>query len=327
MALQDLGLTDRQERVYRLLLAHPYVSLEELAADVDSAMDHVRGDLAVLVRLSLGRVDLDRPARVRLANPATAIPRLVEEVEDELLQRQRRVRDTRMLLENLPGELPAEDVIGVERIEDLELVRERLDELSFFTRTSVYAVQPGRSLSPDALQAAQPLDQRGLRRGLDMRIVYEQALLTDEASAEYLQQLATQGAHVRLAEGPVDRLVIMDESVAVVPLDPLGGARGALVVREPGLVAGMVRLFESTWRDAAGVPWPAERTAQDDAGISDEDRQILTLLATGCTDETAARQLAMSVRHLRRKVARLMERLAATSRFEAGAEAARRGWI
>lgn len=325
MALRDLGLSERQERVYRLLLAHPQLTMEELARLVEHDEDAVRVDLAVLVRLALGRVDYGRPAHVRLANPAVAVPQLIEEVEDDLLQRQRRVRDTRIDLGVLAPDRP-DDTAGVERIEDLDLVRERLDELSFFTRTSVYAVQPGSSLSPLALQAARPLDQRGLRRGLDMRIVYEQAVLADESSADYLQRLVMQGAQVRLSPRPVERLVIMDESVAVVPIDPLSSARGALIVRQPGLVVGMVRLFESTWRDAVPVPSTGE-PVEDDDPISDEDRQILTLLATGCTDETAARHVGISVRHLRRKVARLMERLAATSRFEAGAEAARRGWI
>jgi len=54
---------------------------------------------------------------------------------------------------------------------------------------------------------------------------------------------------------------------------------------------------------------------------------LLTLLASGRTDEAAARQIGVSVRHLRRRVARLMDLLGASSRFEAGAEAARRGWI
>lgn len=45
---------------------------------------------------------------------------------------------------------------------------------------------------------------------------------------------------------------------------------------------------------------------------------ILTLQAAGCTDEAAARQVGIPVCHLRRKVAVLMHRLQATSRFEAG---------
>jgi DNA-binding CsgD family transcriptional regulator len=215
----------------------------------------------------------------------------------------------------------------VERLDDLDTVRERLEELSFYTRTSVFSIQPSGPLSPASLRAGQPLDERGLRRGIDMRILYDKHVLEDNDNLQYVRNLAAQGARIRLTSGPMERLVVMDETVAVVPIDPRNSARGALVVREPGLVAGFIRLFAAAWESAADVPWGDEPVAEADHQISEQDRQVLMLLARGRTDESAARQLGISVRQLRRRVARLMERLGATSRFEAGVEAARRGWI
>jgi DNA-binding CsgD family transcriptional regulator len=57
------------------------------------------------------------------------------------------------------------------------------------------------------------------------------------------------------------------------------------------------------------------------------ERDLLALLAQGLTDDAAAKRLSISVRTERRIVADLMRRLDATSRFEAGVKAARRGWI
>ncbi|HSV67921.1 MAG TPA: hypothetical protein VLJ59_18755 [Mycobacteriales bacterium] len=54
---------------------------------------------------------------------------------------------------------------------------------------------------------------------------------------------------------------------------------------------------------------------------------MLALLASGYTDESAAAEVGMSVVQLRRRVDRLMTRLDATTRFAAGVEAARLGWI
>ncbi|MCO1578038.1 hypothetical protein M8C13_19995 [Crossiella sp. SN42] len=62
-------------------------------------------------------------------------------------------------------------------------------------------------------------------------------------------------------------------------------------------------------------------------GLSEVDRRVLELLASGITDEAAARVVGFSVRQLRRRVAVLMARLEAASRFEAGVAAARRGWV
>jgi len=63
------------------------------------------------------------------------------------------------------------------------------------------------------------------------------------------------------------------------------------------------------------------------AGLSRTDRLLLRLLADGLTDEAAAKRLGISARTVRRTMVNLMDRLAAESRFEAGVEAARRGWI
>jgi DNA-binding NarL/FixJ family response regulator len=54
---------------------------------------------------------------------------------------------------------------------------------------------------------------------------------------------------------------------------------------------------------------------------------LLLELAGGAKDEQIARALGMSVRTVRRRVADLMDELGADSRFQAGVEAVRRGWI
>ncbi|MDJ0386171.1 hypothetical protein [Streptomyces sp. G-G2] len=45
------------------------------------------------------------------------------------------------------------------------------------------------------------------------------------------------------------------------------------------------------------------------------------------TDEAAARRLGVSQRSVRRRMSALMERLHASSRFEAGLKAAQQGWL
>jgi DNA-binding NarL/FixJ family response regulator len=50
-------------------------------------------------------------------------------------------------------------------------------------------------------------------------------------------------------------------------------------------------------------------------------------MAAGATDEVIARRLAISRRSVVRRTGLLMERLGATTRFQAGVQAARRGWL
>jgi DNA-binding CsgD family transcriptional regulator len=179
------------------------------------------------------------------------------------------------------------------------------------------------------LDASRPLDQRGLRRGIDMRVIHDVAVLEDEMNRTYLRELVSGGAQIRVSRDPLSRMVIMDREVALVPLDPGDSKRGALIVRQPGLVAGFLDLFERLWSSAEEHAGPDAVTEPEPAAVTvtDQDRRVLQLLASGVTDETSARDLGVSVRHLRRTIARLMDDLGASSRFEAGVEAARRGWI
>lgn len=61
--------------------------------------------------------------------------------------------------------------------------------------------------------------------------------------------------------------------------------------------------------------------------LSELDRRVIGLLATGVTDDVAARRLFVTDRQYRRYVAAVMRKLGATSRFQAGMLAAERGWL
>jgi DNA-binding NarL/FixJ family response regulator len=84
-------------------------------------------------------------------------------------------------------------------------------------------------------------------------------------------------------------------------------------------------LFESLWERALAVPGieVAEGSTEGASGR----RLLLDQLAAGAKDEQIARTLGMSLRTVRRRVAQLLDELGAESRFQAGVEAVRRGWL
>ena len=51
------------------------------------------------------------------------------------------------------------------------------------------------------------------------------------------------------------------------------------------------------------------------------------MLAGGAKDEQISRTLGISLRTVRRRIASLMAELGVDSRFQAGMEAVRRGWL
>ncbi|ANN17979.1 hypothetical protein SD37_21560 [Amycolatopsis orientalis] len=328
MALTDLGFTPLAERVYRALLDNPELDVAALSSALACEAGELAAALTALAELEVATPDDGAPAGVTLKYPASALGELIERREDELLNLQRKVGDTRAEVAKLTERYSArpwsvDPATGLERIEDLDQVRQRLSELAFFTRRSVWSVQPGASISRSAIEASKPLDLRGLRRGIAVRTIYNTGALDDEVFLDYVQEVTAAGAEIRVTDDPIERMVIMDDVVAVLPIDPQNSGQGALIVRQPGLIVGFLRLFHRLWNEASVYPPPKP----DAGGPSGEDRKVLALLAEGSTDEVAARVIGVSVRHLRRRVARLMTELGAGSRFEAGVEAARRGWI
>jgi sugar-specific transcriptional regulator TrmB/DNA-binding CsgD family transcriptional regulator len=332
MSLADLGFGPQEEAIYRSLLRNPAATGEQLAGEHGLEPAAVARACDRLAELGVLKPDQTGSGFI-VPRPAAPIAQLIERREEELLRQYRRASESRFVIEELealyrePKSLEPSDQ-GVERLTGLDEIRNRMEELSFFTRTSVYSIQPGGPQSHESLEASRPLDQRSIRRGVEMRLIHEASVLDDELNRVYLRELVMGGTKVRVTNQQLERMVIIDGTVAVVPVDPANTGRGALIVRNPGLVAGFLELFHRAWQDAEELPWLQEGSeSAPETQISAQDKRILELLASGCTDETSAREVGVSVRHLRRAISRLMAELGAKSRFEAGVEAARRGWL
>ena len=331
MSLQDLGVSILQERLYHLLLQDPTRDSGRLAELVGADEQEVATALEGLDVLGMIRFGL---SGIAVRQPALGLGKLIERVEDELMSRYRRVSDLRSEVAALQAGFGAihsekDGARTVERIEGIDAVRERIDELTFFTRTSLHSIQPGGPQSKAAIEASRPIDRRLARRKIAMRLINNKSVIADELNRTHLHELVALGVQVRVTDSAVDRMLIIDNSVAVVPIAPGHSRQGALVVREPSLVAGLVDLFTRVWESSEEVRLDADDDAPPDAEmlLSANDRKILLLLQSGVTDETAAHQLGVSARHLRRQISRILKVLGVDGRFGAGAEAARRGLL
>ncbi|MFJ5099956.1 DNA-binding response regulator [Streptomyces sp. NPDC088554] len=120
------------------------------------------------------------------------------------------------------------------------------------------------------------------------------------------------------------KMILVDRSVAAVPLDLQLHFHGLLLIRDPVVVQALVRTHESWWETGEELP---TATVPAPGVLPVALRPVLEALLAGLTDEAAATRLGMSSRTYSRRVGDLMAALGTTSRFRAGAEAARRGWI
>ncbi|MFD3725832.1 DNA-binding response regulator [Streptomyces sp. NPDC058671] len=130
----------------------------------------------------------------------------------------------------------------------------------------------------------------------------------------------------RLAEAIPFKMIVVDRTVAAIPLDLELLYNGLLLIRDPVVVQALARAHHACWATAEELSHapPPPAPAGD---LPPQLRPVLDALLAGLTDETAAARLGMSARTYSRRVGELMAALGTTSRFRAGAEAARRGWL
>lgn len=169
------------------------------------------------------------------------------------------------------------------------------------------------------------------RAGVQVSMVVDRALLDIPGVLNELERRVSDGYQVRLISRLAFTAVVSDDTAALVDLsghDP--GGDGSFEVRRPNPI-NVVRTWSKVLYDIAAPLAPALTSATEPptgAGALDErDRRILSLLATGLSDQIIARYCGVSTRTVERRVRYLMDRLGATTRFQAGAHAVRRGWL
>jgi DNA-binding CsgD family transcriptional regulator len=320
-----LGLSAHHETIYRTMLERPDLNVAGLAEQLAVSPQQVREALDVLADLALIRMD---PAgdQARVVRPQAGLTALLAKVEADVAVRQRQVDATRAAIAAIAT---AHDehhrAAGEGRIlEGTDTVRERLAELAHTARTECLSFTTGRAQTPDTMAAETSLNELALGRGVRIRNVYQESFRNDPATLAHAQRMAKLGGRSRTTPTLPMRMVIVDCETALVPIDPDNPRQGALELRSPGVIAGLVALFEQVWCSATPFGTPA---VVDERGLGAQERELIRLLAAGHTDEAAARKLAISLRSVQRMMTSLTERLNAASRFQAGVHAARRGWV
>ncbi len=161
---------------------------------------------------------------------------------------------------------------------------------------------------------------RAVASGRRSRAIYPLRALHE--APEVLHARAEQGEEVRVIDDLPTRMLVIRGTHVVLP-EPLGFRdEPRLLVRQPAIVGALTLLFENYWKDATPLPGLDPGRPRADLRSS-----LLRQLAAGAKDEQIARTLGLSLRTVRRRVADLLIELGVDTRFQAGVEAARRGWL
>ncbi|WP_167350576.1 helix-turn-helix transcriptional regulator, partial [Streptomyces yangpuensis] len=279
------------------------------------------------------------PAVGPSVDPAAVLRVLIQRRQDLLHRETAELRSLRTYADRLAHELPPPPVLppgppaGVEVLTGAEAVEARLDTMLDSAETEVLVLDRSAltaSRSGGLGKAGEAGEEAGacrirrlLARGVAVRTVTDRRGTDFPERARELIALTRLGLQARIGQRLPTGLVLVDRRTCLLPPPPSdgGGAEGAALVFGGSLLhRAALPLFESLWARATPVGSPV-------SPLSAEQRELLGLLASGLKDESIARRLGVHVHTARRRITRMLEELDADTRFQAGVQAAIRGWL
>lgn len=318
--LAVLGIPADSERAYRAALRHAGETLDALCFATGRTRDDLLAALEPLIRQQLVAV-VDNV--VVPETPDFALRRLMARAA-------RRLADANQALELVESQLPqySSEHHDPERLDwkatpfdvvPAGQVVEAMTSLVVSTGGEMMYMRPDQWYLPVGVQMDGIVTQ-AIERGRASRTLYPFTLL--QRDHEGADRRVRAGELVRLLPDVPTRLAIFGDEAVALP-DQWGRPMGAiLVIRQPPVVAACRTLFDQLWQQATIYPGTAEH-----ADYQPARQRLLELLARGAKDEQIARTMGLSLRTVRRRVAELLADLGVDTRFQAGMEASRRGWL
>ncbi|MFI7450548.1 LuxR C-terminal-related transcriptional regulator [Nonomuraea sp. NPDC049714] len=327
--LETLGLGPTQTALYAAVLRLHRATSSELAAAMDDPVEKVGRELDDLVRL--GVVD-EESGEYLARHPAAALGRLIAERLDRLAEESRRIDSALGSIRGLIRDYDAgrdyqSGPFPVELVSGADVLYESVVGMAVQAppMTLLSAIPDERTMIDFARKYADTWINAQRQGLLLVRAVIPVGTLVLPGVRDQLTRMIEAGGQVRTLDQVPSWFVAAGPDAAGLPALWGGNlpdhAYNFYLMRTPIVVGMLHSLFDELWGRAVPLPWlPSGR---EGGGMV----QVLRLAAQGMCDESIARHLGVSVRTVRARFADAMSELGAQSRFHAGVEAARRGWL
>ena len=320
-----VGILEPEERVYEALALREHATIADLAAELGITRSRVSRILSTLAARGLASHLPGRPARFAAVMPDIAASELIAAQETQL-QRLREYAH-QLAAANRARSSSRHPAELIELVEGAANVRNAFGRLQREARTEmrVFDKPPYTAEQHDGNRE----EYRRLGEGrVRYRTLYERAGLTQPERMAEIWNGIRRGERVRVAGSLPMKMALSDNRLALVPVSTFdsGADQAGYLVHPSSLLDALSELFEARWEK--GVPlYQKPAPDHEEQVLTDRDRDLLGLLAACVTDETIARTLGWSVRTVRRPVHRIMTLRGAETRFQAGMQASRRGWV
>lgn len=333
--LELLGISDQEERVYRTLLRDPEADLDELALAADVSPTHLRVLFLALEMKGLISHSTGSSSGYQPVFPDMAVEGLIQRRQEELEMIRTYLPQLRREYHSLVGR--GNPMEFVEVVSGRNAVASRFSQLQENATEAILVFDKPPYTVPDTVDA-NALNQMEIQRlseDIQYRAIYSEDAVAVPGRVQAIREYVKAGEIARVVPELPMKLAIADRRLALMPLivhspdpDVPLQVESAIMVHQSSLLDALVTLFEMLWERALPLPFSTDDRKDLGAEADEEDREgLLALLASGLTDEVIARQLGISIRTVRRRIRRLMDDLGAVSRFQAGIQAAKRGWL
>jgi DNA-binding CsgD family transcriptional regulator len=318
--LTALGATETEDRVYRFVATTVSATCLEIQAATGLADDVVRPALDGLIQRGLVSQTSDDPVRYVASSPGT--------IEAMISNRLRELRDAQEVLDNLADKRRAmqhsgeaagvfEVVHGQQALRHhaLHLLRTARSEVLNMVKPPLIAVQSNERVLPV--------------EGVTNRAIFETGALEAPGALDAIREGITPAHEVRVHTKLPVKMLAVDRCVALVPLAQRDTTPVGVLIYPSAVLDAVIALFEYVWDRAVRLHMvdSGALSGATDTVLSPEDRQLLSLLLAGLTDEAIAAHFRVSVRTVQRKVHALMEVANVRTRMQLAWEAARQDWL
>ncbi|MFI6484470.1 transcriptional regulator [Nonomuraea sp. NPDC050663] len=309
VTLAALGLGPAEEELYELLVECSPATLDQLAAFAHPALPVLLGTLEA--RGLVNRLP-DDPVRYVAVAPDVALDALLTVAEEGLSRAREHAAELDDAFQRrAAGHQPplvVEVITGATAVRQrhLQLQRAARHQVRTFSRPPYFDRRP----SVDAQREL-------LERGITSRVIYERDFIDRPGALWQIEEMIGAGQLARVLPALPLKTYLVDDRFGLMVLRYEAPDSAALLVHPSGLLEALSRLFEGMWERALPMRLAGPREAPQD------DERLIALLLTGLTDEAIARQLGIGYRTAQRRIAELMGRLGARTRFQAGVQAAR----
>jgi sugar-specific transcriptional regulator TrmB/DNA-binding CsgD family transcriptional regulator len=315
-ALEVLGISEIEERVYEALLDHSGATLAELERELSLPSRQLRHVLDALERKGFMTRTSTPPRRHIPASPDIAVEALVLRRHDEL----RRARGEIQRLQERAAASAGEQRQMIELVTTSEAERHVFEQMQHAAQHELIFLERPPILIAGPEQPNET-EMKALSRGVRYRSIADRAFLELPGVLKRVREDMQAGEEVRVVSQLPFKMVMADRNIALIPLNLERPGSPTMLVRSSALLDALYAMFELLWNRAAPISFTREgalSTGELPARLSEEAEKLIPLLAAGLNDKAIAHELGISASTLNRRLAELMKSVDARSRFQLG---------